>query len=91
VTLRIQIRAHPGSGRTGVRRRGEALDVFVTARPVGGRANQALIEAVAEALGVPRSRVRLLRGERGRDKLIEVEGLDRLPSLPGGGPPDATV
>lgn len=82
MTVRIQIRAHPGSGRVAVRKRDGALDVFVTAPPADGRANRAVIDALAGAFGVSRSRIRLLRGERGRDKLVEVSGLDRIPPLP---------
>lgn len=62
---------------------GEVLQVWVTARAQEGKANQALIDLVASALGVPRSQVELLRGARGRSKLLRIEGvapaaLDRL-------------
>jgi uncharacterized protein YggU (UPF0235/DUF167 family) len=39
---------------------------------VDGRATQAVLEAVARALGVPRSRVLLRTGERSRDKLLTI-------------------
>jgi hypothetical protein len=52
------------------------LAVRVSAPPVDGRANAALERAVAGALGVARSRVSLVRGARGRDKTLRVEGLD---------------
>jgi uncharacterized protein YggU (UPF0235/DUF167 family) len=42
---------------------------------VEGRANAAVTELLAAALGLPRSAVRVARGERGRDKLVRVEGL----------------
>ena len=48
------------------------LHVWVTAPAVEGAANQALIDAVARALGVRRSEVRLVSGERSRDKVFEV-------------------
>ena len=48
----------------------------VTAPPVDGRANEALCRLVARAAGVAPSRVRLVGGHRGRDKVIEVDGLD---------------
>jgi uncharacterized protein YggU (UPF0235/DUF167 family) len=54
---------------------GDTLHVWVTARAVEGAANRALIEAVARALGVRASAVRLVAGERGRDKLLDVDGL----------------
>jgi uncharacterized protein YggU (UPF0235/DUF167 family) len=52
------------------------LHVRVTARAVEGAANRALIQAVADVLGVRRSAVSLVAGERSREKLVEVIGLD---------------
>ena len=52
------------------------LHVRVTARAVEGAANRALVQAVADALGVRRSAVSLVAGERSREKLVEVIGLD---------------
>lgn len=51
-----------------------ALKVRVTAAPVDGAANNALIRIVADALGAPRRRVRLVTGAANRRKLIEIEG-----------------
>jgi uncharacterized protein (TIGR00251 family) len=50
--------------------------VRVTAAPVEGKANAAVRKLLAKRLGVPAGRVAVARGESGRDKLIEVEGLD---------------
>jgi uncharacterized protein len=50
--------------------------VRVSARAREGAANRALIEAVADALGVRRSAVSLVAGKRSREKLVEVSGLD---------------
>jgi len=50
--------------------------VRVTARAVEGAANRALIQAVADALGVRRSAVSLVAGKRSREKVVEVSGLD---------------
>ena len=53
------------------------LRVRVTAPPVEGAANQALIALLARALGVPRAAVSIVRGDRSRDKLVAVGGLSR--------------
>lgn len=50
--------------------------VRVTAPPVDGKANAALCAFLAERVGVPRSRVRVIRGMTSRDKLVRVEGVD---------------
>lgn len=52
---------------------GERLKVRIAAPAVDGRANDALERYLAEALGVPRRAVRVVKGERSRDKVIAVE------------------
>ncbi len=47
----------------------------LTAPPVDGKANQACVEFFARGLGIPRSRVRLLSGEKSQHKLIALEGV----------------
>lgn len=54
---------------------GEALRVRLTAPPVEGAANRALVEFLARRLGVRRSQVRIVSGEASRDKVVAVEGL----------------
>jgi uncharacterized protein (TIGR00251 family) len=48
------------------------LRVAVTAPPHEGRANAAVIAALAEHFHVPRSRVRILRGKTSRRKVVEI-------------------
>ncbi len=52
------------------------LKVRVTAPPIEGRANEALIAFLAKRLKLPKSRLSLLAGDTSRLKQIEVEGLD---------------
>lgn len=51
------------------------LRVRLTAPPVEGAANQALVEFLAEALGVRRADIALVSGGKSRTKTIEVSGL----------------
>jgi uncharacterized protein (TIGR00251 family) len=53
---------------------GERLKIRIAAPALDGRANDALIAFVTEALRVPRRDVSLVSGERSRDKLIAVAG-----------------
>ena len=53
---------------------GERLRVAVAAPPVDGAANAAVIEALAEAFGVPRRAVEIVRGQTGRRKTVRVAG-----------------
>jgi uncharacterized protein (TIGR00251 family) len=52
-----------------------ALKVSLTAPPVDGKANAALAALLAEALGVAVRDVRIVRGETGRNKRVEVRGV----------------
>ena len=54
---------------------GDVLRVRVTAPPVEGRANDALLRLLARALDVPASRLALVRGHTQRNKVVAVEGL----------------
>jgi uncharacterized protein (TIGR00251 family) len=55
---------------------GAALKVKVRAPALEGRANVALQEFLAEQLGVPRRSVTLLHGDKSRQKVVAVAGLD---------------
>ena len=73
---RVVVRVRPGASRTAVGGRygDSALVVTVSARPVDGRANRAVVDAIASAFGVRRSAVTLVSGERGRDKVLHLVG-----------------
>ena len=78
--MRIRIRVHPGARRTEVGGRygpdeTPALVVRVVAPAVDGRANAAVVEALAEALGVRPRAVRLVTGASTRTKVMEVDGV----------------
>lgn len=51
------------------------LAVRTTATPEDGRANEAILALLADALGRPRSTLTLLRGATARDKLVRIEDL----------------
>jgi len=77
--MRVTIRVQPGAGRTAVggevaRPDGEAaLVVRVNARAVDGKATEAALRAVAEALQLRRRDVALVHGATSRTKLIEID------------------
>jgi len=74
--VRFGVRVQPRASRSGVEGvHGDALKVRVTAPPVDGAANEAVVDAIAEALGVSRRAVRIVSGETGRNKVVEVDGV----------------
>ena len=74
--VRFGVRVQPRASRSEVAGlHGDALKVRVHAPPVDGAANEAVVAVVAEALGVPRRAVRIVSGETGRSKVVEVTGV----------------
>lgn len=72
--LRVAVRVRPGASRTKVGgEHGGALVVAVQAPAVGGRATEAALAALAEALGLRRRDVRLVTGATRRDKVVEID------------------
>jgi uncharacterized protein (TIGR00251 family) len=57
---------------------GEALKLALTAPPVEGRANQAVVEFLAELFRIPRSSVTIASGLSNRNKVIRLTGVSRL-------------
>ena len=81
-TLTLTLHVQPGAKRTEVAGlHGEALKIRLAAPPVEGKANDALIAWLAEVFAVPSRRVRLLRGEKSREKVVEITGSDRGPEI----------
>jgi hypothetical protein len=71
----ITVRVTPRSARPGVEPGREGPVIRVRAAPEGGRATAEAARALATAVGVPPTAVRLLRGGRSRVKTFAVEGV----------------
>ena len=77
----LRVRVQPRAGRDEIAgERGGAILVRVTAPPVDGRANAALVKLLAKRTGVARGRFSVVRGERSRNKLVRIDGLDAAES-----------
>jgi len=75
-STRVRLRVSPGAGRAEIiGRHGDAWKVRVAAPPEHGRANEAVLRLVAEALAVPREALTLVSGHGGRDKIVELTGV----------------
>ena len=72
----IKVRAAPGSSRERVcGLHGDSLKVAVSAPPERGKANQAILRVLADALGWKRSLLQLESGATSRDKWVRIEGV----------------
>ncbi len=70
---RIQIRVKPGAKVPGIQINAQgALTVSVSARAEGGRANEAVVAALADYYDVPKRAVRIVHGMMSRQKVVEI-------------------
>jgi uncharacterized protein len=74
---RLLVRVQPGARRTAfVGWFGDLPKLAVAAPPIDGAANEAVIVALADVLGVRTRHVRLVGGASSRTKRFEIDGLD---------------
>ena len=69
---RLALRVTPGARIEGIELGDGAVLLKVRAKPQDGKANEAVLELLARALGVATSRLQMLRGATGRDKLVQL-------------------
>jgi len=72
----IQVQIQPRSSKneiTGLHN--GRLKIKISAPPVNGKANQALIEFIAKALGVSKSKVEIVKGHTSKFKTLKVSGI----------------
>lgn len=70
LTLHVQ----PGASKSGpAGRHGDALKLRISAPPADNKANEALIEFLRGAFGLPKSSVRIAHGAQSRHKVVEVD------------------
>jgi uncharacterized protein (TIGR00251 family) len=75
--VRFAVHVQPRARKPGIDgTHGDALRVRVQAPPVDGAANDAVVALIAGVLGVPSRAVRIAAGETGRQKLVDVDGID---------------
>lgn len=68
----VNVRVIPRAKQNKVVAEAGRLKVYLTAPPVDGKANDLLIEVLADHFGVKKRQLRIVRGEKGRDKVVEV-------------------
>ncbi len=74
--VRVRLHVQPRASRSELAgRHGDAIKVRLTAPPVDGAANEALLRFLALRLEVPRSALSLVAGESGRAKVVAIEAI----------------
>jgi uncharacterized protein (TIGR00251 family) len=76
-STRLRFRVSPGARQTELAgRHGEGWKVRVAAPPEDGRANDAVLELLAERVGLPRRALTIVSGHKSRDKVVEMSGIE---------------
>ncbi len=74
----IRVKLLPKSSKNQVvGREGDHFKVKVTAPPIEGRANKALIDLLAKKLGVSKSHIEIISGKSSRLKSVRIDGLSQ--------------
>jgi len=72
--MKIKVHIKPNSKKGPLVEAGEdGLVVYVREVATDNQANEALIKLLAEYYGVPKSRVKIIRGQTGRQKVVEID------------------
>ena len=70
----IRVRVAPKASSNRIVKKADLWRVYVTAAPEDGKANAAVLKLLAKELGVPKTSLRISKGETSRDKTVEVSG-----------------
>jgi uncharacterized protein (TIGR00251 family) len=74
----LAVRIQPRASKNGVTRMADgSLKIRLTAPPVDGAANEALVTFLSDTLSVGRSQVEIVSGHTGRQKIVRISGIDR--------------
>lgn len=69
----IAVRVTPKASRNRITSEDGEIRVYVTTVPEGGKATKAVIKLLAHAMGVPKSTLELVRGQKSRDKVFRLK------------------
>jgi hypothetical protein len=76
--ISFAVKVHPRARKNAITGTiGDALKLALTAPPVEGKANQAVIEFFADLFQIPRSSVTIASGETSRNKVVRIAGVSK--------------
>ena len=77
VSATLSVRIQPRSSKNGVTRMEDgSLKIRLTAPPVDGAANEALVKFLSDTLSISKSQVEIVSGHTSREKRIKISGMD---------------
>lgn len=77
--MRIRVRITPNASKDEITGKAEdgRFRIKVQSPPARGSANKRLIMFIAKTAGVSKSKVRILSGDKSRDKILEIDGNEK--------------
>jgi len=73
--MRLQIKVIPGAKKDCLKEEGGLIRVYLTARAVEGKANEALVGFLADHYGLRKSQIEIIKGLKSRNKIINISNL----------------
>lgn len=74
--LIIKLKISPNASKNEIIKTEEGVKVKITAQPVDGKANKALIEFLSKHFKIPKSSIEILRGETSKEKTLLIKTRD---------------
>ena len=73
--MTLTLKVIPGARKNLLKEEGEITKVYLTAPPVDGKANEALIEFLSDHFDVPKREIEIIKGLKSRHKIIKIENV----------------
>lgn len=71
--LILQIRISPNASKNEIIITDDVVKVKITAQPIDGKANKALIEFLSKQFKVPKTSIEIIKGETSKDKTLLIK------------------
>ena len=72
----VNLRISPNAKKNEIIKDGDIIKVKITALPIDGKANKALVEFLAKNFKIPKTSIEILKGETSKEKTILFKTLD---------------
>lgn len=72
----LTLRISPNASKNKIIKTPEGIKIKITAQPIDGKANKALIEFLSKQFKVPKSYFEIIRGETSKDKSVLINKID---------------
>lgn len=74
----LTLRISPNASKNEIIKSEDGIKVKITAQPIDGKANKALIEYLSKQFKIPKSLFQILKGETSKDKTVLIKVFDKI-------------